>query len=182
MARKLSYTLGRRALGDMGAKLREMAASMPGKAVEVERELASVAAEAAQAACPSADVRCEPVVYADGARVVARGPVLRRHRPGSESSTARYTVPLAKVLEFGTGIRGDASYAAEHGYVLDVSGRGSEGWNYPKTGDYNAGATGDGRDTTFGHIHGTPAHGFMRAGAEEARREVPRVAREVLGR
>ncbi|MBY4798350.1 HK97 gp10 family phage protein [Collinsella sp. AGMB00827] len=83
------------------------------------------------------------------------------------------SAPYAAFVEFGTGIgtpsteRADARAMAEAGYVVNASGRGSEGWVYPKDGG-------------FRFTHGQSGAGFMAKGAEEARVEVIEVVRGEL--
>lgn len=109
--------------------------------------LATEAARVARGACPAetgdlrSSIHVEPTD--SGADVVA-------------------SAPYAAFVEFGTGIGVpsgsslDARAMAGSGYSVNASGRGEEGWVYPKGGG-------------FFTTHGQSGKGFMAAGAEAAR-------------
>ncbi len=156
---ELSYS----SLAALEKRLRGYADGLDEKSGQLAEELAETAVSAAKEKCPSERVT-ETIGSrrtADGAEAFANGPVL-------SPADGSYEVPLSHILEFGSGIRGDAAYGAENGYTVDQSGRGESGWTYQKD------------DGTFGFTHGHIASRFMGAGADEARSEVVNTAKRIF--
>lgn len=156
---ELSYS----SLAALEKRLRGYADGLGEKSGQLAEELAETAADTAKELCPSTRVT-ETIGSrrtADGAEAFANGPVL-------SPADGSYEVPLSHILEFGSGIRGDAAYGAKNGYTVDQSGRGESGWTYPKD------------DGTFGFTHGHIDSRFMGAGADEARSEVVNTAKRIF--
>ena len=68
------------------------------------------------------------------------------------------------INEFGSGIGGptgdlDRGYANQHGYQIDMSGKGETGWAYPK------------QDGTYGWTHGIRSKKMFYEAYEEVKRE-----------
>jgi hypothetical protein len=78
------------------------------------------------------------------------------------------SAPYAAFVEFGTGIgtpsgdQFDAKAMSGAGYEVNASGKGEEGWVYPKNGEFHL-------------THGQSGKGFMAAGAEAIRDEAASV-------
>lgn len=156
---ELSYS----SLAALEKRLRGYADGLDEKSGQLAEELAETAADTAKELCPSRRVT-ETIgsrKTADGAEAFANGPVL-------SPADGSYEVPLSHILEFGSGIRGDAAYGSENGYTVNQSGRGESGWTYPKD------------DGSFGFTHGHISSRFMGAGADEARSEVVTTAKRIF--
>ena len=162
---RVACTLERSSLASAAKALRDYADSLAASASATAARVAEVAASSAKASCPSSRVTATI-----GSRQTASGAVAFANGPMCSPQDGSYEVPLSQLLEFGTGIRGDAAYGASHGYEVNMSGRGEAGWTY--LGD----------DGEYHHTHGGVAHRFMANGAEEARSSVASVAREEFGR
>lgn len=127
-------------------------------------EIADEGLKEARAKVGSSRVSVDKRMYAsDGneVRIVATGPVLK---PADGS----YSLPLAKLLEYGSGIKGDAAYGAEHRYKVNQGGKGADGWPFLNE-------KGEWRWT-----HGQGARHFMRDGAQKMRESVASVCAEHL--
>lgn len=154
--------------------LSEKLSRLPGIAEEEAAaaavRVAEAAKDAAERACPSSQIEFSVVEYGSdkgSARLIARGPKLRPVKGG-------YSVPLATILEYGTGLYGDRSYGAEHRYVVDMGGKGAEGWTYPDSHDKNDSGK------PFHRTHGLRPSYYMRAGSEAATAEAARILSEAV--
>ena len=75
--------------------------------------------------------------------------------------------------EFGTGIRGTANdYAEAHGYTINESGKGAEGWWYPTTeSDPNPYKWVDGDGQLRALTHGVPSYLMFYHAFEDTKEE-----------
>lgn len=160
---RLTVDLSSESLSKAAEQLREYAKTLDAKTDALCGSLAAEAASSAASACPSSEVAstigCR--YTEDGAEVYANGP-MKSPEDGS------YSVSLAQLIEYGTGIGDGAEYAAEHGFERDMNGHGIEGWVYHKNG-------------AFYRTNGQRAHKYMGNAAEQARANLYSKAKEAFG-
>ena len=156
----------------LAARLRQLPAITEQEAAQAASRVCDAAKEVAEREGPSGRISFSVVEYGSDkgeARLLAKGPRLSPVGGG-------YSVPLATILEYGTGLYGDRSYGGEHRYVVDKSGKGAEGWVYPA--DHAKGSDGE----SFRFTHGQHPAYYMRsariAAASQAARELSRAVDE----
>lgn len=144
---ELVTELSESSLDALQSRLESFADGIEPSAIEGAAAIAEIAAGAARDACPSESGALRSSIHVErtesGADVVA---------------SSQY----AAFVEFGTGIgtpsgdQFDAIAMSRSGYSPDASGKGDEGWTYPKDGSFRL-------------THGQSGKGFMATGAESAR-------------
>lgn len=150
---ELSAELSIDSLSALEEMLEAMGDGVEDGAHRAAHALADEAANVARAACPSDTGGLSASIHTErtesGYDVVA-------------------SAPYAAFVEFGTGIGApsvnqfDAKAMAGGGYSVNASGKGEEGWVYPKDGGFRL-------------THGQSGKGFMAAGAEAIRDEAASV-------
>ncbi len=164
--------------GEVARKLRNLSPAIESEAQAVVEEASATGLRVASENCPAPQVTFSTKQYESdvwkghgkAVSIVARGPKVH-HKASKYSGT--YSVPLVKLLEYGTGIYGErdtVDNGASHGYKPNMSGKGSKGWYY--------------RDRVTGErvaTHGIYPRHFMHKGAEAMRSEIPLLTRKHLG-
>lgn len=163
MAKRSYYMTGVTA-SEVAEALGKLPGVVDGEVRAAIDEIADKGLEVARDKVRSDSVAIDKRMYeSDGneVRIVATGPVLK-------PSDGSYSLPLAKLLEYGSGIKGDKPYGAEHRYKVDQSGKGEDGWPFlNEKGEWR-------------YTHGQEARHYMRDGAQAMRESVAPVCSERL--
>ncbi len=141
---------------------------------EVMAVVDEVAAEGEKVArdnCPSSRIAFGHKAYPSNGYLIqieAKGPRVRYPaRVDGHETTGPYSFPLVKLLEYGSGLLGDAAYGKEHRWKVNMGNR-TEAWSYMgEDGEWH---------TSEGHV----SLGFMRSASEAIREKAPAVCREHL--